>query len=137
MIRAVLDTNVVISAHLGFEGPASLIFDLLFSRFFRGYVSEAFLSEYEQVLNRPRFGLARRDISKSMRLVRKATILVVPKINLQVTSDPDDNKVVVCALEARADYIVTGNIRHFPKRFQDIRTILPRQFLIILASEPG
>ena len=72
-----------------------------------------------------------------MRLVRKATILVVPKINLQVTSDPDDNKVVVCALEARADYIVTGNIRHFPKRFQDIRTILPRQFLIILASEPG
>ena len=137
MIRAVLDTNVVISAHLNFEGPASLILDLVFSRFFRCYVSEALLAEYGQILNRPQFGLARRNISKSLRLIRKATIPVVPKIKLDVTSDPDDNKVVECALEARADYMVTGNMRPFPKRFQDIRTILPRQFLTILASEPS
>jgi len=111
--------------------------DLVFSRFFRCYVSEALLAEYEQILNRPQFGLARRNISKSLRLIRKATIPVVPKIKLDVTSDPDDNKVVECALEARADYMVTGNMRPFPKRFQDIRTILPRQFLTILASEPS
>src|SRR5258708_39332064 len=103
MVRAVLDTNVVISGHLNFEGPASLILDLVFSRFFRCYVCEALLAEYEQILNRPQFGSARRNISKSLRLIRKASITVAPQIKLQVTSDPDDNKVVECALQARAD----------------------------------
>jgi predicted nucleic acid-binding protein len=63
--------------------------------------------------------------------------VVVPKKKLDVAIDPDDNKVVECALEARADYIVTGNIRHFPSRFQDIRIVLPRQFLTLLAAQPS
>ncbi|PYU17735.1 MAG: hypothetical protein DMG32_27420 [Acidobacteria bacterium] len=61
----------------------------------------------------------------------------MPKRKLNVSRDPDDNKVVECALEARADYIVTGNIRHFPSRFQDIRIVLPRRFLTVVAAQPG
>ncbi len=45
MVRAVLDTKVVISAHLNFEGPHRSIFDLVFSRFFRCFVSEELLAE--------------------------------------------------------------------------------------------
>ena len=72
----------------------------------------------------------------SLRLMRRAAILVVPRKRLEVTRDPDDNKVLECALEARADYVVTGNTRDFPSRFQDIRIIPPRAFLTFLASAP-
>jgi len=51
-------------------------------------------------------------------------------------TDANDNKFLECALEARADYVVTGNVRHFPSRFQDIRIVLPKQFLTTLAAEP-
>jgi uncharacterized protein len=137
MIRAVLDTNVVVSAHLSPQGASALIFNLAMSRYFRCFVSLPLLEEYGEVLGRARFGLDGLKIARVMRRFREAAILVAPRKKLQITVDPYDNKVVECALAARADYIVTGNIRHFPVRFQDIRVIPPREFLTVLASDPN
>jgi len=137
MLKAVLDTNVVLSAHLTIAGPSAVILDLVFSKFFRCFVSYPLLEEYEEVLKRPRFGFDAREIARSLRLIRNATIRVTPRKPLTVTRDPDDNKVLECALEARADYVVTGNTRDFPPRFQDIRIISPCSFLTILASAPN
>lgn len=136
MLRAVLDTNVVVSAHLSANGPCDLILDLAFAHYFRLIASDVLLEEYAGVLARPRFGLDSRDVRRSLRAVRRAAIIVHPSKTLHVTKDPDDNRVVECALEGRADFIITGNLRHFPARFQDVRIIRPRQFLTILASEP-
>jgi len=136
MLKAVLDTNVVLSAHLNVNGPSRVILDLVFSRFFRCFISNSLLEEYEEVLTRPRFGCDARMVATSLRLMRNAAILVAPGERLHITSDPDDNKVLECALEARADYVVTGNIRDFPARFQDIRIIPPRRFMTLLASGP-
>jgi putative PIN family toxin of toxin-antitoxin system len=136
MIRAVLDTNVVVSAHLSTQGASALIFKLAMSGYFRCFVSSPLLEEYDEVLGRAQFGLDARKTARVMRRFREAAILVVPRKNLQVTFDLDDNKVLECALEARADFAVTGNIRHFPPQFQDIRMITPRQFLTVLASSP-
>ncbi len=137
MLRAVLDTNAVISAHLSPEGQQALILGLAIARYFRCFVSDALLEEYEGVLRRERFGLSPGSVTQSMRIIRKRATLVIPKRKLDVSRDPDDNKVVECALEARADYIVTGNTRHFPSQFQDIRIVLPRQFLTLVAAQPG
>jgi putative PIN family toxin of toxin-antitoxin system len=136
MLKAVLDTNVVLSAHLNMHGPSQVIFDLVFSRFFRCFISNSLLEEYEEVLSRPHFGVDAHKIARSIRLLRKAAILVVPSKRLSVTLDPDDNKVLECALEARADYVVTGNVRDYPEQFQDIRIIPPRRFMTLLASGP-
>jgi putative PIN family toxin of toxin-antitoxin system len=137
MLKAVLDTNAVLSAHLTAEGPSAVILDLVFSKFFRCFVSSPLLEEYEEVLKRPRFGLDVREIARSLRLIRNSTIRVTPRKQLNGHARPDDNKVLECALEARADYVVTGNTRDFPSRFQDIRIISPRSFLTILASAPN
>jgi len=137
MLRAVLDTNVVISAHLNPEGQQALILGLAIARYFRCFVSDALLEEYEGVLRRERFGLSPGSVTQSMRIIRKYATFVIPKRKLDVSRDPDDNKVVECALEARADYIVTGNTRPFPSQFQDIRIVLPRQFLTLVAAQPG
>ena len=72
-----------------------------------------------------------------MRMVRRTFFTVAPKNKIEATSDPNDNIFLECALQARADYVVTGNLRHFPGQFQDIRVVSPRQFLTILAAEPG
>jgi len=50
-----------------------------------------------------------------------------------VASDPDDDKVIECAVEAQADYIVTGNMRHFPERVRGVVTPGPRAFLDVLS----
>ena len=136
MLKAVLDTNVVLSAHLNLHGPSQVIFDLVFSKGFRCFISIALLEEYEEVLSRPHFAVDVRKIARSLRDLRKAAVLVVPSKRLNVTSDPDDNKVLECALEARADYVVTGNVRDYPAQFQDIRIIPPRRFMTLLASGP-
>ncbi|PYT62441.1 MAG: putative toxin-antitoxin system toxin component, PIN family [Acidobacteria bacterium] len=136
MVRAVLDTNVVVSALLTPEGPPALILDVATTRLFRWYVSELLLEEYGEVLARARFGLDQRRIAKFMLRVRKMAIVVVPRRRLKVTIDSEDNKVMECALEARADYVVTGNVRHFPARFHEVRIVRPQQFLTVLAAQP-
>jgi len=136
MIKAVLDTNVVVSGQLNELGPPGLILKLAFSNFFRVYASEPLLEEYAAVLAQPPLRFDSHDVAQWMREIRRVATIVQPRQNLSVTTDPDDNRFVECALEARAEFIVTGNTRHFPARFQDIRVIKPRPFLIILASEP-
>jgi uncharacterized protein len=87
------------------------------------------------VLLRPRFGFSARDITELMRAFRRIATFVSPRKRVTVALDPSDNHVLECALEARADYIVIGNLRHFPLQFQGIRVIFPRQFLLVFASQ--
>lgn len=135
MISAVLDTNVVVSAHLKAGGRQALLLDLAMARRFLWYVSEELLEEYEGVLLRKRFGLDPEGVAKSMRLIRNTAKIMRPDRRLRVTRDPDDNKVLDCAVAAGATYLVTGNLRHFPMRFEGVRVISPREFQIRLAAE--
>jgi uncharacterized protein len=136
MLKAVLDTNIVVSAQLQEEGPSGQILALGLSGLFGIFVSQPLLEEYAEVLSRPKFGFATRETRKWMKAVRGAATVVHPRKTLSVTADPDDNKILECALEGRVDFIVTGKVRHFPKKFQDVRIIKPLAFLTILCSEP-
>jgi putative PIN family toxin of toxin-antitoxin system len=135
MIRAVLDTNIIVSALLTPAGPLAPILDLAALRRFRCYLSEGILDEYEDVLARAHLRLDQELVRKSVDRLRRSAIHVAPRKKLRACSDPADDKFPECALEARADYVVTGNVRHFPARFQDIRIIIPRQFLTALKVE--
>ena len=137
VLKAVLDTNVIVSAHLKAEGQEALILELALTGEFKWSVSEALLEEYEEVLRRPRFRLTSQRITESLKAIRKSAVMVRPGKRLRVTSDPEDNKVLECALAAGADYVVMGNIRHFPARFRSIKVLAPRQFLTVLAAELG
>jgi predicted nucleic acid-binding protein len=58
---------------------------------------------------------------------------VSPACRLQLTQDPDDNLFLECADAARADYLVTGNQRHFPKFWKQTKVVTSREFLDIVA----
>jgi len=134
MIKAVLDTNMIVSAHLVAQGRQALILELALGGAFEWIASEALLEEYEDVLRRPRFGFSPAAITQSMETIRDAVRLVTPRNRYAISSDPDDNLVLECAVEGNADFLVTGNLRHSPARFRGVRVVSPRTFQLILAS---
>jgi uncharacterized protein len=133
MIRAVLDTNVVVSAALTAAGPSAQILKAGFAGYFNWFTSQELLDEYHEVLNRPYLELDRKEVLRVLELIKQTATLVIPSERFSLASDPDDDKVIECAVEAHAHYIVTGNLRHFPERVRDIITLGPRAFLEVLS----
>ncbi len=136
MLSVVLDTNVVVSGLLHQKGAPAAILDAATSKKFRCYISESLLDEYREVLTRDYLGLDQHRAARFIGDLRRVAIFVVPRKKVAVARDPDDNRVVECALEAGADFIVTGNIRDFPAQFHGVRVVTPRDFLFVLGSSP-
>jgi len=97
------------------------------------YVSDAIVSEYAMVLARPELKIRRSLRQQLLQLIKNHTRVVSPSRLAQVTSDPADNMFVECADAARADYLVTGNQRHFPKFWKNTKIISSREFLSVIA----
>jgi uncharacterized protein len=137
MLKVVLDTNVVVSGLLRQKGAPAAILDAATSKLFRCYVSQSLLNEYSEVLGRDYLELDRQRTARFIENLGEIAIFVAPRKKVTIARDPDDDQVIECALEAGADFIVTGNIRDFPTRFQGIRVITPRDFLFILGTSPS
>ncbi len=67
-----------------------------------------------------------------LQLISNRAQLVRTVRPLQVAKDPGDDKFLVCADAARADYLVTGNQRHFPKFWKKTKVITSREFIGIV-----
>jgi putative PIN family toxin of toxin-antitoxin system len=132
-LRLVIDTNVVVSAALQPEGLQRTVVLLSMTKPARWYISEAILAEYAAVLARPEFRIRRSLRQQFLQLIRNRTHLVVPSRLRQITTDPADNMFIECADAARADFLVTGNQRHFPKFWKNTKIISSREFLGVIA----
>ena len=132
-LRLVIDTNVVVSAALKPEGLQRTVVLLAMTKPALWYVSNAIVSEYAMVLARPELKIRRNLCHQLLQLIKNHTRVVSPSRLAQVTSDPADNMFVECADAARADYLVTGNQRHFPKFWKNTKIITSSDFLIVIA----
>jgi putative PIN family toxin of toxin-antitoxin system len=132
-IRLVLDTNVIVSAALKSESLQRTTLLLATSKPARLYVSEPILEEYEEVLARHELGIRRGLRLQLMQGIRNSAHLVRPTHRLNVTSDPDDNMFLECCDHARADFLVTGNRKHFPNFWKCTKVISAREFVDIVA----
>jgi len=95
-------------------------------------VTEAIFLEYEEVLGRGKFKkLDQAGVGEFLSMLRKRALWVVPKVTIDdVTKDPDDNAFLECALESKADFLITGNIHHFPeKKFRHASIVTPSEFI--------
>ena len=132
-LRLVIDTNVVVSAALKPEGLQRTVVLLAMTKPALWYVSDAIVSEYAMVLARPELKIRMSLRQQLLQLIKNHTRVVSPSRLAQVTSDPADNMFVECADAARADYLVTGNQRHFPKVWKNTKIIRSREFLSVIA----
>ncbi len=80
-------------------------------------------------MRRAKFRLSPSDVSRSLRLLRKAAHSVTPHRVLAMAHDPTDNRFLECAEAARADFLVTGNKRHFPEQWRQTVVVNAREFL--------
>ena len=129
MIRVVVDTNVVVSAVLSENGFPASILDLGANKRIMMCVSTEVLEEYEEVLRRPRLKLSLARIEKAMELIRSTSRIVRPRRKLELAADPDDNLFYECADAAGANFLITGNIKHFPSGHESTEIVTPRQFM--------
>ena len=133
MIRVVLDTNVVVSAVLTRGGAEAHVIDLTAARKIQIYATAHILTEYQEVLRRSKFRrISPKAIGDALELIRRIAILVDPKEKLAVSSDEDDNRFLACADAADADYLVTGNKRHFPAQWKRCKVIGARELVDLL-----
>jgi putative PIN family toxin of toxin-antitoxin system len=132
-LRVVLDTNIVVSAALRPYGLQRTVFLLALTKPARMYVSREILAEYRSVLARPALKITRGRQQQLLQLVRNRVQVVHPRYKLEITSDPEDNKFLECADAARADYLITGNQRHFPRFRKNTKVITSREFVSLVA----
>ena len=131
-LRLVIDTNIVVFAAVNPDGLQRTVLVLALTKPARMYVSPAILEEYREVLSRPRLHIRKGLRQQLLALITRKAHSVDPGRSLQVTGDPDDNKFVECADAARADYLLTGNQRHFPEFWKRTKIITARQFIDIV-----
>jgi putative PIN family toxin of toxin-antitoxin system len=132
-LRLVLDTNVVVSAALKPEGLQRTVLLLAMTKPARWYVSQEIVSEYAAVLARPELKIRRGLRRQLLQLIMNHAHVVMPARVPLVTSDPHDNIFVACADAARADYLVAGNLRHFPRFWKNTKIISENEFLSVVA----
>ena len=132
-LRLVLDTNILVSAALKPDGLQRTVLILAMTKPARLYVSNAILAEYREVLARAEFKIRKGLQRQLLQFIKNHAQLIKPARALQVAKDPDDNKFLECADAARADYLITGNQRHFPKFWKQTKVITSREFISIVA----
>ena len=133
MIKAVIDTNVFISA-LFWKGKPNEVLRLAFSKKFTAVTSREILSELEGKLTR-KFHYPKNETKKYMALILSEFVVVEPGLNIAaVVEDPSDNKVIEAAADSNSGFIVTGDSHLLKlKDFRGVKILNPAEFLKILA----
>ncbi|TSC70828.1 MAG: PilT protein domain-containing protein [Parcubacteria group bacterium Gr01-1014_70] len=133
VLRAVLDTNILISAAVFSRSiPARVLRGALRGEF-EFVTSLILLDELDAVLQRKKFpNFDTRTRLDFLRLLIKHAYVVDPQKQINaIMSDPSDNRVLEAAVEGHARYIVTGDRQHLLPlgTFRNIRIVPPRIFL--------
>ena len=132
MIRVAIDTSVVVSANISDEGLPASILDLAAPERIQMIVSESILAEYDEVLRRPRLKLEANKIENSMAVIRKTSLAVKPKKTVKKSPHESDNRFYECAEAGKANFLITGNTRHFPKAHKGTQIVTPREFIELI-----
>ena len=124
-MRAVIDTNVFLSAWLG--GRTRAVLDALLARRFELLISTSLLGELAYVLSRSEWQrlLGAHRVRELLAVVREAAVIVHPSQPVTACRDPEDNALLECGIAGRADVLVTGD--------RDLLTLHPFHSLDILS----
>jgi len=130
VIRVTPDTNILVSGLVYQRGNPYKLLRMALAGEINMTVSQAILDEMADVLAR-KFNMTKTAIEEAKAIVTQAARTVQPSVQLEVIKDdPDDDKILECAVTAGSDYIVTGD-RHLLKlkQYDSIRILKVADFL--------
>ncbi len=125
----VLDTNIFISS-VFWEGSSYRVVKKAISQEIVVFISDEIIKEIRKVLLRD-FSLGKQEIDDVIDSVVYFTHLIQPKEKVEVVKeDPEDDRILECALACRAKFIISYN-KHLLKlkKFRDIKIVAPEEFL--------
>jgi putative PIN family toxin of toxin-antitoxin system len=131
-LKVVLDTNIYVSATF-WDGKPYRIVQKALNNEFSVFVSEDIKKEFKRVLARD-FELIEKEIDENINYLFQFASIVEPKEKVSVIKDdPDDDRILECALSSQSNYIVTQD-NHLLKinEFRGIKIINPKDFLDIV-----
>ncbi|MBI4310651.1 MAG: putative toxin-antitoxin system toxin component, PIN family [Chloroflexi bacterium] len=136
-MKVVLDTNVIVSA-LNFPGNERQVLDMARMRRYTFYLSPFIVEETVGVLQR-KFGWSAERATAAIELLLSWATLLEPEVRVSaIAHEHVDNRVLECAVESGADFLVTGDRQHLLPlgTFQGVRIVTAREFLASLEA-PG
>jgi putative PIN family toxin of toxin-antitoxin system len=135
LLRAVLDTNVVVSAFIRPAGPPGQILERLLQGEFVLVTCEAMVDELRRTLLRPSVRKYLRVSQRELagRVVQLEALADVVEGNFELelaVRDPDDRIFLAAAVEGRADYLVSGDSDLLAvAQYDNVHVVTPRIFL--------
>jgi putative PIN family toxin of toxin-antitoxin system len=135
VLRVVLDTNILISAIL-FGGKPRQILENAIRGEIRLCISEPILEELKGVLQRSKFDYSPEMIQVILTELTGVADFVNPSESINVVlEDPEDNRILECAVEAEASYIITGDFHLLKlRKYRNIKVVNAVAFLEKLSS---
>ncbi len=128
-MRAVFDTNILIAAFLT-EGVCSKLLLRARRAECELILSTDIIQEFERILHR-KFSVLPSEISDAKKILAEAAREVCRLVSRiePVCRDPDDDKILACAQQVHADYLVTGDGDLLViKRYGAVQIVTPREF---------
>lgn len=134
-MKVVLDTNVLVSGLLKPSGPCGMVVQLAVTNRFQICFDARMLLEYHRVLARPKFGFDPQDTSHLLVVIETKGMVGTALPLRKRLPDRTDEVFLEVALGSKADYLVTGNKRDFPRGAGGpVRIVSPSEFLDVLRS---
>jgi putative PIN family toxin of toxin-antitoxin system len=133
--RVVIDTNVIVSG-LTFKGQPREVLDLAWKGEIEVYISPFILRELTGTLKKD-FGWSNEQIRDTIQRIKAKTNSIRPKIKVSVVKEKDDdNRILECAIEGNAQYLISGDKKHLLplKQYQGIKILSPAQFLMLFTN---
>ena len=129
-MKAVIDTNVLVSGLLSPAGPPGEIVDLIFSRQLEPVYDDRIIHEYAIVLQRDKFSFSADDVEELLYAIQAIGVSISPRHTSLVLPDDHDRPFVECALASSDHFLITGNSKHFPASvIKGVQLCTPREFL--------
>lgn len=133
MYRVVFDTNVILSAFI-FGGNPEKAFELARSSEIQLLTSPSILAEFASRLKH-KFNWDEADIADAIKTIGYSSELIKPTMRLEVIKDDPDNRVLECAAEGKADYIISGDHHLLDiKEYEKIKIIKTTKLLEIIEN---
>ncbi len=129
-MKIVLDTNVLVSGLLKSHSDAGTIVRMVAGGLLQVVYDARILTEYREVLNRPKFGFKKAEIEDILTQIEAEGILAVGQPLPEKLPDPDDEPFLEVALAVEGTVLVTGNKKHFPASAdQKVVVLSPGEFV--------
>jgi len=136
MMDIVIDTNVLVAGLLSPFGACSEIVRMVSSGELTLFFDARILSEYDEVLRRPRFGFEQEKVTTLLGYIVYRGRSVAPVPLSHSLPDPDDDPFLEVTLASQSVCLVTGNSKHFPAELcQGATVVSPNDFLIFFRKQ--